>query len=66
MSAISKPTESLMYIGKVRDPLHDTISFTQTEKRVIDSAEFQRMRRIQQTAFIKYVFPGATHTRFVH
>ncbi|MFZ9519737.1 MAG: HD domain-containing protein [Silvanigrellaceae bacterium] len=66
MSAISKPTESLMFIGKVRDPLHDTISFTLIEKRVIDTAEFQRMRRIQQTAFIKYVFPGATHTRFVH
>ncbi|MEY4065218.1 MAG: hypothetical protein RIR26_1426 [Pseudomonadota bacterium] len=57
---------SLKFVGKVRDPLHDTISFTQIEKQVIDCAEFQRMRRIQQTAFIKYVFPGATHTRFVH
>lgn len=57
---------SLSFVGKVRDPLHDTISFTRIEKTVIDSFEFQRMRRIQQTAFIKYVFPGATHTRFVH
>jgi HD superfamily phosphohydrolase len=58
--------KSLMFVGKVRDPLHDTISFTLVEKLVIDSPEFQRLRRIQQTAFIKYVFPGATHTRFVH
>jgi HD superfamily phosphohydrolase len=57
---------SLMFVGKVRDPLHDTIAFTRAEKLVIDSEEFQRLRRIQQTAFIKYVFPGATHTRFVH
>ena len=57
---------SPMYVGKVRDPLHDTIPFTQLEKLVIDCEEFQRLRRIQQTAFIKYVFPGATHTRFVH
>lgn len=62
-SSISK---SLMFVGKVREPLHDTISFTLVEKLVIDSEEFQRLRRIQQTAFIKYVFPGATHTRFVH
>jgi HD superfamily phosphohydrolase len=66
MAAFSVPAESLMFIGKVRDPLHDTIAFTRVEKRVIDSDEFQRMRRIQQTAFIKYVFPGATHTRFIH
>lgn len=62
----SLPTHSLMFVGKVRDPLHDTISFTRVERLVIDSEEFQRLRRIQQTAFIKYVFPGATHTRFVH
>ena len=66
MTTHAKQTDALLYIGKVRDPLHDTIAFTQVEKQVIDSPEFQRLRRIQQTAFIKYVFPGATHTRFVH
>jgi hypothetical protein len=65
MSHISQ-IETLKLTGKVRDPLHDTIAFTEIEKHVIDSFEFQRLRRIQQTAFIKYVFPGATHTRFVH
>ncbi|MEY3903462.1 MAG: hypothetical protein RL189_2768 [Pseudomonadota bacterium] len=66
MIAMTTTFNPLTFIGKVRDPLHDTISFTAIEKQVIDTREFQRMRRIQQTAFIKYVFPGATHTRFVH
>lgn len=57
---------SLKFIGKIRDPLHDTIAFTAAEKKIIDSSVFQRLRRIQQTAFIKYVFPGATHSRFEH
>lgn len=56
----------LDFIGKIRDPLHDTISMTAAEKFVIDSEEFQRLRRITQTAFIKYVFPGANHSRFEH
>ncbi|MBX9703523.1 MAG: HD domain-containing protein, partial [Silvanigrellaceae bacterium] len=58
--------EKMMMIGKVRDPLHDIISITPQEKIIIASPEFQRLRRITQTSFIKYVFPGATHTRFEH
>lgn len=54
------------FVGKIRDPLHDTIPFTCVEKHIIDSPEFQRLRRIRQTAFIHYVFPGATHSRFEH
>lgn len=54
------------FVGKIRDPLHDTIPFTRVEKYIIDSPEFQRLRRIRQTAFIHYVFPGATHSRFEH
>lgn len=57
---------ALKFVGKIRDPLHDTIPFTLAEKKIINEPEFQRLRRIQQTAFIKYVFPGATHTRFEH
>ena len=63
---VSHTEGPLIFVGKVRDPLHDTIAFTGPEKWVINRPEFQRLRRIQQTAFIKYVFPGATHTRFEH
>ena len=56
----------LQFVGKIRDPLHDTILFTDVERTVIDHSYFQRLRRIGQTAFIKFAFPGATHTRFEH
>ncbi len=66
LSLASEPSQGLRFEGKIRDPLHDTIPFTAAEKAVINTPAFQRLRRIQQTAFIKYVFPGATHTRFEH
>ncbi len=56
----------LTFTGKVRDALHGTIAFTSVEKTVIDSPEFQRLRRVGQTAFVRYVFPSAMHSRFEH
>ena len=52
--------------GKVRCPLYDTIPYTSAELTLIDTPEFQRLRRLKQTAFAHLVFPGATHTRFEH
>ncbi len=66
LSLIDKNTSKLVFNGKIRDSLHDTISFTELEKNIINSKEFQRLRRISQTAFTQYVFPGASHTRFEH
>mgnify|MGYP001279309371 CR=1 FL=1 len=34
--------------------------------QIINTAEFQRMKRIKQLAAVHHVFPGATHTRFEH
>jgi HD superfamily phosphohydrolase len=56
---------------RVRDPLHnliefDTDQFEHTLWRVIQTAPFQRLRRIRQLGFSEFVFPGATHTRFAH
>lgn len=65
-SLIDKNTSKLIFTGKIRDSLHDTISFTEEEKIIINTKEFQRLRRISQTAFTHYAFPGATHTRFEH
>ncbi len=65
-SIIDKTTLKLKYTGKIRDSLHDTIPFTEAEKIIINRQEFQRLRRITQTAFTSYAFPGASHSRFEH
>lgn len=51
---------------RIRDNIHGTIDTTHIEDRVMEHPYFQRLRRIRQTAFLSYVFPGATHTRFEH
>lgn len=56
---------------RIRDPLHNLVEFSssqfeQTIWRVIQTAPFQRLRRVKQLGFSELVFPGATHTRFSH
>ena len=51
---------------RIRDNLHGTIDTNDIEDRVIAHPYFQRLRRIKQTAFLSYAFPGASHTRFEH
>jgi uncharacterized protein len=56
---------------RIRDPVHNLIEFgadpfDQMLWRVIQTHEFQRLRRIRQLGFSEFVFPGATHTRFAH
>lgn len=51
----------------LRDPVHGYIHIE--DKVIFDilqSKEFQRMRRIKQLGPLSYVFSGATHTRFEH
>lgn len=64
MPAAAKPQ-------RVRDPLHDLIEFGTGEFeqmlwRLIQTPEFQRLSRVRQLGFSEYVYPGATHTRFIH
>lgn len=52
--------------NKFRDPIFGYIWLTDDEVEIVDTPIFQRLRRIQQLALTKYVFPTAEHSRFVH
>lgn len=56
----------------IRDPVHDVIAF-QLERepdallfRLINGAEFQRLRRIRQLGMASLAYPGADHSRYSH
>lgn len=55
-----------------RDPVHNIIRLqTDTDEgelmmRLIDSGEFQRLRRIKQLGLGLYTYQGAEHSRFTH
>lgn len=51
---------------ELRDPVHQTISFSEKEKAVIDHPIFQRMRYVRQLGLSYLVYPGASHDRFGH
>jgi HD superfamily phosphohydrolase len=51
---------------EVRDPVHGSIAIFDAEIPILEHAFFQRLRRIKQLGFSEYVFPGATHTRYIH
>ena len=55
----------------IRDPVHNIIAFEDTDCdrllfNLINSKEFQRLRRIKQLGLSDMVFPGANHSRFAH
>ena len=54
----------------LRDPIHGSISFDKERERLIidliNTREFQRLRRIRQLGALYLTFHGAEHTRFTH
>ncbi len=53
-------------IAEIRDPIHGYIYTNSLERRLIDTATFQRLRRIRQLAGCHLVYPGGQHSRFEH
>ncbi len=50
----------------VRDPLWGNIHLDARAAAVVDTPQFQRLRRVKQLGFAHLVYPGAVHTRFLH
>lgn len=49
-----------------RDPIHGSIPIDDWVLPIVDSAGFQRLRRVQQLGTAHLVYPGAHHRRFEH
>jgi len=50
----------------VYDNIHGNIEICKRAVKIIDTPEFQRLRRIKQLGCIYHVFTGASHNRFEH
>jgi HD superfamily phosphohydrolase len=56
----------------IRDPVHDVVAFQIKEPldallfKLLNAAEFQRLRRILQLGMAHLAYPGATHSRYSH
>lgn len=50
----------------IMDPVHGGIPLLDHEVAIIDHPLFQRLRYICQNDILSLVFPGATHSRFLH
>jgi len=49
-----------------RDPIHTFVKMDSTEKKVLESYPFQRLRYIRQLSTTYLLYPSANHTRFEH
>lgn len=50
----------------IYDNIHGYIEIDNIAKQIIDTPEFQRLKRIKQCGVAHYVFPTCVHTRFEH
>ena len=54
------------YHKLIMDPVHGGIPLLKHEVAIVDHPLFQRLRFICQNDILSLVFPGATHSRFLH
>lgn len=50
----------------IRDTVHGNIVLSNRFINIIDTPEFQRLRRIRQLSTAYFIFPAADHSRFIH
>ena len=56
----------MRFAGEITDPIHRYIRFSETEREIVDTVIFQRLRGIRQLAGAHLVYPSAQHSRFEH
>jgi uncharacterized protein len=56
----------MRFAGEITDPIHRYIRFSDTEREILDTVIFQRLRGIRQLAGAHLVYPSAQHSRFEH
>uniref|UniRef100_A0A669D3Q2 Deoxynucleoside triphosphate triphosphohydrolase SAMHD1-like n=1 Tax=Oreochromis niloticus TaxID=8128 RepID=A0A669D3Q2_ORENI len=57
---------SFFFTQVFNDPIHGHIKLHPLLVKIIDTPQFQRLRKIKQLGGGYYVFPGASHNRFEH
>ncbi len=55
-----------MNMKLIHDPIHGHIELDDFAVRLVDTPEFQRLRRITQLGLAFFAYPSARHTRFEH
>jgi HD superfamily phosphohydrolase len=60
-SSRARPSDKIIV-----DSIHGDIHLNEIERRVIDTASFQRLRHLKQLGLDPVTYPNATHTRFAH
>jgi len=50
----------------IRDAIHKDIFVTHLETTIMDTSDFQRLRRLRQLGLTNLVYPSANNTRFEH
>lgn len=50
----------------INDRIHGSIEISDLAQSIIDTPEFQRLRRICQSGVLLWIFPSSNHSRFEH
>ncbi|MCW4050634.1 MAG: HD domain-containing protein, partial [Candidatus Bathyarchaeota archaeon] len=53
-------------VDRIRDSIYGDINISETEREIIKTDSFQRLRWISQLGAVQLIYPGATHTRYSH
>ena len=62
---LEKWDQPLVFKSQILDNVHGFISYTEAEKKIMDTLQFKRLQSIKQLSVVNWVFPGSEHTRYI-